>query len=616
MLPNVFNHLWQSTAFALAAWLLAVAFRRNRARVRFAIWLGASAKFLVPFSVLIGVGGHLADSRVSARPVAPSQLSLAAIEISQPFVQSAPVEATSKGQRASGDWMALAVFVLWASGAAIIAVKRLREWIAVRAAVGASRLIASREGVEIRASPHMREPGVVGFLRPVLLLPAGIETRLTPAQLESVLAHELCHVRRRDNLSALLHMFVEDAFWFHPLVWWIGARLVAERERACDEGVLSAGNDPRVYASAIVSVCRAYTETPLACVAGVTGRDLKTRIEAIMHNRIGKRLSRGRQLLLAVTGLAAVAAPIVLGVIGVGEAPSLLAAVQVPAPPLQQPIPRFDVAVIKPCKPGQTARVPSAGRGGEGGPRQSNRLVLNCETPLAMVREAYLYFANGVIHPPLNLPPIEGAPAWADAEHYHLEAEIDSSEAPMPNSYMKQGPMLQTLLEQRFQLKLHRETREVPAYALTIAKGGVKMLPTVDGSCFDLSKHLPLPPPGERPFICGFTRNGPRTPGMAHWEGRGFTVSKLIDYLATGLHRPIVDRTGLTGTFDFKLEFAVEDSPQTDDPGAQDFTKTPADPAGASIFTAVQQQLGLTLETTRGPQPFLVIDHIERPTEN
>jgi uncharacterized protein (TIGR03435 family) len=103
---------------------------------------------------------------------------------------------------------------------------------------------------------------------------------------------------------------------------------------------------------------------------------------------------------------------------------------------------------------------------------------------------------------------------------------------------------------------------------------------------------------------------------MAHWEGRGFTVSKLIDYLATGLHRPIVDRTGLTGTFDFKLEFAVEDSPQTDDPGAQDFTKTPADPAGASIFTAVQQQLGLTLETTRGPQPFLVIDHIERPAEN
>ncbi len=127
---------------------------------------------------------------------------------------------------------------------------------------------------------------MVGLLRPILLLPAGIAERLTPPQLEAVLAHELCHVRRRDNLFASIHMIVEAIFWFHPLVWWIGARLVEERERACDEEVLSLGSEPHVYAEAILNVCKLYVESPLVCVSGVTGANLKRRIEAIMTNRI------------------------------------------------------------------------------------------------------------------------------------------------------------------------------------------------------------------------------------------------------------------------------------------------------------------------------------------
>ena len=87
-----------------------------------------------------------------------------------------------------------------------------------------------------------------GVLKPVLLLPEGITDRLTPAQLNAVLAHEMCHVRRRDNLTAAIHMLVEAIFWFYPLVWWIRARLVEERERACDEAVLQSGSDAEVYA--------------------------------------------------------------------------------------------------------------------------------------------------------------------------------------------------------------------------------------------------------------------------------------------------------------------------------------------------------------------------------
>ena len=77
-------------------------------------------------------------------------------------------------------------------------------------------------------------------MHPVLLWPEGLSEKLDDAHLEAVIAHELCHVRRRDNLTAAVHMLVEAVFWFHPLVWWLGARLIDERERACDEEVFNA----------------------------------------------------------------------------------------------------------------------------------------------------------------------------------------------------------------------------------------------------------------------------------------------------------------------------------------------------------------------------------------
>ena len=134
-----------------------------------------------------------------------------------------------------------------------------------------------------------------GILRPVLLWPRDIDMRLDDAQVHAILAHELAHVRRRDNLTAAMHMFVEAVFWFHPLVWWIGARLVDERERACDEEVVRLGNDPHVYAESILKTCQFYVESPLTCVPGVTGSDLKKRIERIMSHRPGTSLGSVEQ---------------------------------------------------------------------------------------------------------------------------------------------------------------------------------------------------------------------------------------------------------------------------------------------------------------------------------
>jgi multidrug efflux pump subunit AcrA (membrane-fusion protein) len=173
----------------------------------------------------------------------------------------------------------------------------------------------------------MLEPGVVGLFHPILLLPAGIAERLTPGQFEAVLAHELCHVRRRDNLTSAAHMLVEALFWFHPLVWWIGARLLDERERACDETVLSLGAVPQEYAEGILNVCKSYVESPLHCVSGVTGSNLMRRIQAILTGGVARELNPAKKIALGAAGLLAVAAPIAIGIM---RAPAARAQAQPP----------------------------------------------------------------------------------------------------------------------------------------------------------------------------------------------------------------------------------------------------------------------------------------------
>jgi bla regulator protein blaR1 len=132
----------------------------------------------------------------------------------------------------------------------------LREWLRMRAIVRAGLPLTIDLPIRVVSTPERIEPGVFGIVRPVLLLPEGIAGRLTQPQLEAIIAHELCQVRRRDNLTAAIHMLVEAIFWFHPLVWWLGVRLIDERERACDEEVLQAGRQAKVYAGSILKGLR------------------------------------------------------------------------------------------------------------------------------------------------------------------------------------------------------------------------------------------------------------------------------------------------------------------------------------------------------------------------
>jgi bla regulator protein blaR1 len=313
------NHLWQSTLFAVATAILTLPLRKNQAQVRYRLYLAASLKFLIPFSPLIGLGSHLAQLNHSGETEPVFYFVVHAV--SQPFDQS-------ESARALVPWL---VGLLWLGGLVTVAGLWCMRWRRVALAIRSSAPITwGREVDALRAAEQAAglrkpitlcltqnslEPGVFGIGHSRLLWPAGMSEHLEDAHLEAILAHEVQHVRRRDNLGAAFHMMVQAVFWFHPLVWWLGGRLVEERERACDEAVLRLGNSPKIYAESILKTCEFTVSSPLACVSGVTGGDLTNRIVRIMSANAGDKLTFARKLLLLAVGFGAVAGPVIVGLV-------------------------------------------------------------------------------------------------------------------------------------------------------------------------------------------------------------------------------------------------------------------------------------------------------------
>ena len=309
------NHLWQSTLFIVAVGCLTQLLRKNGARVRYCLWLTASTKFLIPFTLLTAIGAKVPWP---TGPVQGTSFFSIAGRAAAPIVQfgESSLNALPPAPHASSYSYIVLVTLggLWALGTLVVAARWFTRWLLVRHALRASTETNLEFVIPVKLSSSQLEPAVVGVLRPVLLLPKGMEQRLTPEEMRTVLAHERCHVVWRDNLAAALHMLVEAVFWFHPLIWWLGARLVEERERACDEHVLAAGHSRATYAEGILKVCEHYLLSRLACVAGMSGTNLKDRIGAIMKNSQIEKLSAVRKLLMTVAACATIAAPVAIGI--------------------------------------------------------------------------------------------------------------------------------------------------------------------------------------------------------------------------------------------------------------------------------------------------------------
>jgi uncharacterized protein (TIGR03435 family) len=220
---------------------------------------------------------------------------------------------------------------------------------------------------------------------------------------------------------------------------------------------------------------------------------------------------------------------------------------------------------------------------------------------------------------------IIGAPGWIKTNRYDLQAKVAPDDAPKLSALTvdQRRAMLLPLLVERFNLKYHHETRELPGYTLVVAKGGPKM---------KASEVPPPPPPDAKSPDPGANPNpgGPgaarpqqrrmlRLMGRGHLESEATNTETLARVLSDQLGRTVVDKTGLTGNYDFTLQWTPDDAPPPTPGGADGgapHNDNAADSVGPSIFTAVQEQLGLKLESSKGTADVIVIDHIDLPSEN
>jgi len=261
--------------------------------------------------------------------------------------------------------------------------------------------------------------------------------------------------------------------------------------------------------------------------------------------------------------------------------------------PAQNPV--FEVASIKPSAPG--------GRGMGVRYLPGTRMTAQNVPLHFMIQTAY-----GV-----REFQVTGGAAWMNTERYDITAKGEDG---APQSQLRL--MVQALLADRFKLAFHRETREMPVFFLMAAKGGMKLVEPKDGSCVTPGPSAPRATPGQPPpNFCGLMRIGPK--GL---DGLKLGMQQLTMFFPDVLGRSVVDKTEFKGTFDVHLEFARDESlaagilrdAAPGGPGGA--PPQPGDSSAPSIFTAVQEQLGLKLESGKGPVEVIVIDHAEKPSEN
>lgn len=301
-------HLWQSTVVLLAAWLLTLVCRRNSAEIRYWIWLCASLKFLVPFALLQRLGDCIGRTLP-----APLEIDSALLETGSAIFVPA-IGGVSGFADAMLPRMVIAAAALWALGSIVSLLRWSSQWRAVRASLAFAPRLPMDLPIPVRVTSADLTPGVFGVFRPVLILPRAVLSELSQSQLQSVIAHEMCHVRRRDNLTATLHKLVEVIFWFHPLVWWIGSNLLREREAACDESVIEGGHEQAVYAESILQVCRLGVTAKFAGIAASSGGDLGQRMTSIMSKERASPIDNSRFVLLLGVAMAVCYGPILAGV--------------------------------------------------------------------------------------------------------------------------------------------------------------------------------------------------------------------------------------------------------------------------------------------------------------
>jgi uncharacterized protein (TIGR03435 family) len=441
--------------------------------------------------------------------------------------------------------------------------------------------------IAVRVHESIPGPMTYGTLRPVILLPLDAESWSDDA-LSRAMIHELEHVRRGDWLTQCLARIVGGLYWFHPLVWVAWRRLSLEAERACDDAVLRR-SEATAYAQQLVLLAERLASTatpPLLAMAAC--RDLSTRVRAVLDGA----QTRGR------AGALHVATAIVAAALFIAAVAPLRAVREVQAPPdgAQQTPPAFDTASVKPNKSGDEERLIRLDPGGG----------------LTVVNMQLRYLITWAYQ--IQNFQLDGGPDWIASDRFDMVAKPER-EVPSTGGQDARRMMLRTLLADRFKLVMHKETKELPIFELVVAREDGRLGPQLRPAAVDCDARAaaaragtPPPalagPPG--PGSCGSTMNPLRI------RSGGVTLALLASLLEGPAQRLVIDRTGLAGSWDLEVNYTPDRSQLP--PGVE--LPSSIDPNGPSLFTALEEQLGLKLRPARGPVEVLVIDSVQQPAPN
>ena len=458
-------------------------------------------------------------------------------------------------------------------------------------------------------SVSVSTPTVIGWLRPVVLLPIAALSGLTPRQVEAILAHELAHIRRHDFLINLLQTLGETALFYHPAVWWISSRIRTEREHCCDDVAVSVCGDAREYAAALTELASwSMAHPPLAMAA--TRGPLLNRVRRLL--RLEESDRRFGRTTLAV----AVVLTTLVGVVALGailKAQPILDSSGRFGPPQVNQIVGFNLfpgPVQLPTDDPIGARAWSVDVGS--GPS----LIIRGFSARNVIRDAY----------DLGGMPIVGAPSWMDTETFDLAVPGDLTVVDGVADPKQVQAALQGFLEERLGLTTHRETRKFPAYALVLANKDGRLGSSLKPSTIDCVASGANPRPNADPATIGPVLQERsqlrRFCGLNDDSFFGLSVARMtMTEFAQALSwrrgpidpgREVVDRTGLSGAYDFELRLGFLPLAAIGQANYQ-FGRVLAPFGIRSVFTALPEQLGLKLVDTTVSREVLVIDQIHRP---
>ena len=617
------HFLWEGAAIALLALVSLWVLRHRSPQTRYLVACAALAAMVSapPLTAILLVRSVVAPVSQAATRTSdytertPSSLTAEPIAAAIAAATSRPTSSTDVTAAAGFTAWLPVIVMLWMAGVGVFLVRLAGGWWRIRGLHRTSRAAAPSRWanaatrmaatlglprlVHVVDSSLVDTPTVVGWFRPVILLPIAAFAGLSPAQVNAILAHELAHIRRHDFLVNLLQTFAETVLFYHPAVWWISARIRTEREHCCDLVALSVCGDAVSYAEALVELESWRTVHSRLAIAA-TGGTLLTRVRRVLGAPADDEpRSFGAMLVAAIVAL----------VICVAGASHYLLAAQ----------------------PDDAATPQVAGDARD--PAAWSMVFNHNDSTMRFIG----FRGRDLIRFAYQIPEarIVGGPRWLDEQILQIVINLEAA----PRADEMPGIVRQAL-EERLQLKTHVEQRNFPALALVMAREDRAFGPRLrvaSRPCFDLQQWIAagqprdqLPewrrvPPcgGVHDSSLGWTQHWSVTmPAFAEYlrdyvRGWQFTQrnpppARLGPELVALRHAPdIVDRTGLSGRYDFEFSAFY---PTAALMSRFPFLKNVFEPMGfTSIPRALEDQLGLALVESEAAYDVIVIDSAEQP---